>query len=137
MSIFLNLSNSYFEFSCNAPLDYHSVTSPGRPELPSHWNGDGGRLLADFLFPRPVPGSGDESAGGGGELRDQAGAGCGEAAVQLGQREPGESTRHHQGAAAAEGEERPGRTCILTGQKKPFPSSLRPGNKPQITDVIV
>lgn len=51
-----------------------------------------------------VPGSGDEGAGSRGELRDQAGAGGGEAAVQYGQRESGESTRHHQRAAATEGE---------------------------------
>lgn len=48
-------------------------------------------------------GSGDESSGSGGELCDQAGAGGGPAAVQRGQREPGESSGHHQGAAAAAG----------------------------------
>lgn len=53
---------------------------------------------------RGSTGPGDQGAGGRGELRDQAGAGGGEAAVQHGQRESGESTRYHQRAAAAEGE---------------------------------
>lgn len=53
---------------------------------------------------RGSSGPGDQGAGGRRELRDQAGAGGGEAAVQHGQRESGESTRYHQRAAAAEGE---------------------------------
>lgn len=60
-----------------------------------------------ILLWHAVPGSGDEGAGSGGELRDQAGAGGGEAAVQHSQREPRKSTRHHQGAAAAEGKYHP------------------------------
>lgn len=50
-----------------------------------------------------VSGSGDEGTRGRGELRDQTGAGSGEAAVQHCQREPRESTRYYQGAAATEG----------------------------------
>lgn len=65
------------------------------------------QLILFFFFilrRHALPGSGDEGTGSRGELRDQAGAGGGEAAVQHGQRESGESTRHHQRAAATEGE---------------------------------
>lgn len=70
--------------------------------------GHQGRDVVFFLSAatRGSAGSGDEGAGGRGELRDQAGAGGGEAAVQHRQRESGESARYHQraAAAAAEGE---------------------------------
>lgn len=59
-----------------------------------------------LLWPA-VPGSGDEGAGSRRELRDQAGAGGGEAAVQHSQREPRESAGHHQRAAATEGKHQP------------------------------
>lgn len=52
-----------------------------------------------------VPGSGDEGTGSRGELRHQAGAGGGEAAVQHSQREPREGAGHHQRAAATEGKQ--------------------------------
>jgi len=66
-----------------------------------------------------VPGSGDEGAGSGGELRDQAGAGGGEAAVQHSQREPGESAGDHQRAAATEGKrQHTGCAHTLWGQQK-------------------
>lgn len=52
----------------------------------------------------PCAGPGDPGAGGRGELRYQAGACGGEAAVQHGQRESGEGAGYHQRAAAAEGE---------------------------------
>lgn len=64
-------------------------------------------MLTPFLLWPAVPGSGDEGTGGRGELRDQEGAGGGEAAVQHSQREPRESTGHHQRAAATEGEHQP------------------------------
>lgn len=68
--------------------------------------GQRGRDVVFFLraATRGSTGPGDEGAGGRGELRDQAGAGGGEAAVQHGQRESGESARYHQRTAAAEGE---------------------------------
>lgn len=59
-----------------------------------------------------VSGSGDEGTRSRGELRDQTGAGSGEAAVQHCKREPRESTRYYQGAAATEG-------------KRPAPQSVR------------
>jgi len=55
------------------------------------------------LLRRANTGSGDKSTGSRGKLCDQAGAGCGEAAVQHSQREPRESPGHHQRAATAEG----------------------------------
>lgn len=68
-----------------------------------------GQSARDVLFlpsaaTRGSAGPGDPGAGGRGELRDQAGAGGGEAAVQHGQRESGEGAGYHQRAAAAEGE---------------------------------
>lgn len=63
-------------------------------------------ILTPVLLWPAVAGSGDEGAGSRGELRDQAGAGGGEAAVQHSQREPRESTGHHQRAAAREGKHR-------------------------------
>lgn len=60
-------------------------------------------LQRDSDLTSAVSGSGDEGTGSRRKLRDQAGAGSGQAAVQHDQREPGESTGHHQGAAAAAG----------------------------------
>lgn len=60
--------------------------------------------MTSSSFGRAFPGSGDQGAGSGGELRDQARAGGGEAAVHHGHREPRESTGHHQRATTTEGE---------------------------------